>query len=118
MSKVFLLVCDQMADEPVAQLNGRTPLEVAKTPHMDALAQQGKVGTVALVPHSLSPAADVAMFSLLGYDPQEFYTGLAPLEALAMGLSQNDPDVAFRCDLVTVADGRMVDDTAGNISSD
>ena len=118
MSKLMLLVCDRMADEPLADLDGRTPLEVAKTPQMDALAVKGRVGCASFIPHSLPAAPDVAMFSVLGFDPKEYYTGLAPLEALALGLPISDNDWVFRSDLVTVSEGKMVDDTAGGITSD
>ena len=115
--KYFLLVCEGLAGEPIEALGGSTPLEVAKTPFMDELAQKGKIGVGAFGPASLPASPVVALFSLLGFDPLEFYTGIAPLEALALGAALNDRDVAFRCDFVTVADGKMADDSAGNISS-
>lgn len=115
--KYFLLICEAMADDALEELGGRTPLEVAKTPFMDELAQKGKIGLGAFLPPSLPAASEVSLFSFLGFDPVEFYTGLAPLEALAMGISLNDLDVVFRCDFVTVGDEIMVDECAGNISS-
>ena len=115
--KHWVLVCEGMADDPMEELAGRTPLEAAKTPFMDLLAQKGRVGRAAFIPPSFRATSDVACLSILGYDPAEFYTGLAPLEALAVdGVSQNDRQIAFRCDLVTVSDNILVDATAGMIS--
>lgn len=111
-----MLVCSSMADEPMEELGGRTPLEVAKTPFMDSLAKNGRVGTANFVPHSLEASNAAACMAALGYDPLEFYTGLAPLEALALSIPSDDREVVFRCDLVTVSEGKLVDPTAGNIS--
>ena len=120
--KYAVLLCDAMAHEPMEALDGRTPLEVAKTPVMDALAKNGRVGMVNWVPRSLEVAAvdggqDIACMAALGYDPLEFYTGLAPLEALALSIPADDHEVIFRCDLVTVAEGVLTDEKAGNITS-
>ncbi len=114
--KYVMLVCEAMADEPLEELMGRTPLEVAKTPFMDLLAKKGRVGNVLLTPHSLSASGDVACMALLGFDPREFHTGIAPLEALSMGIPQNDREVAFRCDLVTVLDETLIDNSASRIT--
>ncbi|HXV18904.1 MAG TPA: hypothetical protein VD883_02375 [Candidatus Omnitrophota bacterium] len=105
-----------MADEPLDDLGGRTPLEVAKKPHMDALAKKGRVGRALFTPHTLAAASDVACLSILGFNPEESYTGIAPLEAVTMGLSQKDQDVAFRCDLVTVMDDVLFDTSASRIT--
>lgn len=107
--RAFALFCGGMADEPREELSGRTPLEVAKTPFLDSLVRAGKLGTANFTPRALSPAEDIACLSILGYDPTEFYTGLAPLEAMAMGVPQDDRDVTFRCDFITVADDTFVD---------
>lgn len=115
--KYACIVPDGMADEPLEQLNGRTPLEVANTPNMDALAQSGRVGQVRLIPRGMEPGSDVANMSLMGYDPAVFYTGRAPIEATALGVTLGEGDVAFRCNLVTVVDGQMVDYSAGHIST-
>ncbi len=115
--KYACIVPDGMADEPLEQLNGRTPLEVADTPNMDALAQSGRVGQVRLIPRGMEPGSDVANMSLMGYDPAVFYTGRAPIEAAALGVALGEGDVAFRCNLVTVVDGQMVDYSAGHIST-
>ncbi len=106
-----------MADDPLEALGGRTPLEVAKTPFMDGLAKNALLGNAAWLAASLPSSDEVAACSMLGYDPNEFYTGLAPLEALDAGLSQNDAQIVFRCDFVTVSDGELSDHTAGRISA-
>ena len=115
--KYAVIVPDGMADEPLVELGGRTPLEAADTPNMDALAQAGRVGQVRLIPEGLDPGSDVANMSLMGYDPQKHYTGRAPIEAAAMGITLGPEDVAFRCNLVTAVDGQMADYSAGHIST-
>ncbi len=114
--KYFGLVCRGMADEPMEALSGRTPLEVAKTPAMDALAKIARLGKSCFVPHTLTSTPEVAMFSLLGFDPVQDFTGLAPLEALALNIPQADQQVAFRSDFVTVAEDALIDPSAGHIS--
>ena len=106
-----------MADDPVEVLGGRTPLEVAKTPFMDGLAKDALLGNAAWLSASLPASDEIAAFSMLGYDPKASYSGLAPLEALDAGLSQNDAQIVFRCDFVTVSDGELSDHTAGRISA-
>lgn len=116
--KVFVLLGDGMADEPLAELEGRTPLEYASTPNMDRLAREGRCGLVSTVPDGFEPGSDVANMGLLGFDPRRFYTGRGPLEAASMGVDLGRDDVAYRCNLVTVEDGVMKDFSAGHISSD
>lgn len=118
MRKVALILPDGAADEPVGVLGGRTPLEAARIPHIDSIARSGRVGLVRTVPDGFLPGSDVATLSLFGYDPCEVYPGRAPLEAAARGLTPADDEVVFRCNLVTLADGRMVDFTAGHIVQD
>ena len=115
--KYAIVIPDGSADEPVAELGGRTPLQAARTPNMDRVAQLGVVGLAENVPPSLTPASDVATLSLFGYDPLEVYTGRAPLESAAMGLHLRPQDWAIRCNLVYVPDGHMRDFTAGHIST-
>src|SRR5262245_46593871 len=115
--KYAIVIPDGCADEPQDSLGGRTPLQAANTPHMDALARTGVVGRSNNVPEPLTPASDVATLSLFGYDPLRVYTGRAPLEAAAMGVALGPDDWAVRCNLVTVEDERMRDFTAGHISS-
>jgi 2,3-bisphosphoglycerate-independent phosphoglycerate mutase len=121
--KYLILVGDGMGDLPVAELNHRTPLEVADTPFLDALCRQGELFLTHTVPAGFPPGSDVANLSLLGYKPEEYYTGRAPLEAAAMGLTLAPEQTAFRCNLVTLAHEagnqvRMIDYSAGHISSE
>ena len=116
--KRVLLVPDGMADEPVPALGGRTPLETAATPAMDALAAHGTMGMVQTVPPGLPAGSDVANLAALGYDPAAVYTGRAPLEAASIGVHLGPGDVAYRCNLVTIDDGIMVDFTADHIAND
>lgn len=115
--KFLVLVCDGMGDYPVAQLGGKTPLEIAKTPAMDALAQGGRVGLARTIPDGFTPASDVGNLAILGYDPHQYYCGRGPLEAANMGVELAPGDVAFRCNLVTADGDTLVDYSAGHISS-
>ncbi len=116
--KYAIIIPDGCADEPQRLLNDLTPLQAAKKPHMDRVAQLGVVGRSNNVPESLTPASDVATLSLFGYDPLEVYTGRAPLEAVAMGIKLGPHDWAIRCNLVCVENEEMRDFTAGHIASD
>ena len=118
MAKYLILLGDGMADEPLEELEGKTPLEAAATPNMDRLAREGICGWVGTVPPGLPPGSDVANLSVLGFNPETFHTGRAPLEAAAMGVDMGPDDVAYRCNLVTVKDGVMEDYSAGHISSE
>ena len=116
--KRVVVIPDGFADEPIAALNGRTPMQAASTPTLDAWAPRAAQGRSFNVPESLSPGSDVATLSLLGYDPLECYTGRAPLEAAAQGIELARDDWAFRCNLVSIVDGIMKDFTAGHISTE
>jgi 2,3-bisphosphoglycerate-independent phosphoglycerate mutase len=116
--KYVVLLGDGMADLPIPALQGKTPLQAASTPNMDMLAMQGRCGLARTVPDGFSPGSDVANLSVMGYSPQKYYTGRAPLEAAAMGVQLDEGDIAFRCNFVTVEDGIMTDYSAGHISSD
>ena len=118
LMKTIVLVCDGMADEPVEQLGGRTPLEAAKTPFMDALAREGKVGLARTIPPGFMPASDVGNLCILGYDPRQHYSGRGPLEAANMKIPLQEGDVAFRCNLVTADGDKLMDYSAGHISSE
>src|SRR5262249_41534986 len=115
--KYAIVIPDGCADEPQDSLSGRTPLAAAHTPGMDLIAQSGIVGQAAHVPDHLPAGSDVANLSLLGYDPNLFFTGRAPLEAAAQGIELGPGDWAIRCNLVTVEAQRMRDFTAGHIST-
>lgn len=116
--KFIVLVPDGMADEPVAQLNNRTPLEASKSPNMDYLAQHGFSGMVQTIPEGLPAGSDVGNLALLGYDPKENFSGRAPLEAANLGVLLDVDEVAFRCNLVTIKEGRMHDYSAGHITTE
>jgi len=117
-TKFIVILPDGMADVPLEELDGKTPLEVARTPHMDAIAERGVVGLVDVIPPTQKSGSDVGNLSVLGYDPDQFLTGRAPLEAAAMGVDLAPHEVAYRCNLVTLRDGRMEDYSAGHISSE
>lgn len=114
--KYVIVLPDGAADEPVAKLGGKTPLEVAEKPNIDWISLNGRQGCVVTVPKGFSPGSDVATLSLFGYDPHRFYDGRAPLEAAAQGLSAREGEIIFRCNFITVVDGLMEDFTAGHIS--
>ncbi|MFM8725149.1 MAG: phosphoglycerate mutase, partial [Planctomycetaceae bacterium] len=116
--KFALVIPDGVADEPQAELGGRTPLQAARIPHMDTVVREGLVGRTNNVPLSLPSGSDVGTMSLFGYSPLQFHTGRAPLEAAAQGIELQPGDWAVRCNLVTVADGRMASFTAGQYPSD
>jgi 2,3-bisphosphoglycerate-independent phosphoglycerate mutase len=117
VKKYVIFVGDGMADYPIDRLGGKTPLEFARTPNMDFIARQGRGGTAVMVPRRFTPSSDVATLSLLGYDPNKYYSGRGPLEAASMGVELEKGDIAFRCNLVTVVDDTLVDYSAGHISS-
>ncbi|MHC4698669.1 MAG: cofactor-independent phosphoglycerate mutase [Planctomycetota bacterium] len=113
--KYVVVIPDGAADEPVADLEGRTPLEVAHKPNIDWVSTNGRQGRVVTVPKGFPPGSDVATLSLFGYDPKQCHGGRAPLEAAAQGLSIRPDQLAFRCNLVTIIDDAMEDFTAGHI---
>ncbi|TWT47574.1 cofactor-independent phosphoglycerate mutase [Botrimarina hoheduenensis] len=120
--KYVIVIPDGAADEPQESLGGKTPLEAAATPHMDALAKQGVVARACHTPKALPAGSEIGNLSLLGYNPFEHFTGRAPMEAAAQGIELAPADWAVRCNLVTIdhqADGPvMVDFTAGHISTE
>lgn len=115
--KYLLLLPDGAADEPCPALDGQTPLEAAKTPHLDWLAQNGLCGITRTAPAGMYPGSDTCTMSLLGYEPEKFYTGRAPIEAAAQRLPVGPQDVVVRCNLVEISDGVMVDFSAGHIKT-
>ncbi len=114
--KYIVVVPDGAGDYPLEVLNGKTPLEVADTPFMDKLASQGILGRVKTVPLGFSPSSDVANLSLLGYEPEKYYTGRGPLEAANLGIALGEKDLAFRCNLITENDDILLDYSAGHIT--
>ncbi|MBR5451323.1 MAG: cofactor-independent phosphoglycerate mutase [Methanocorpusculum sp.] len=116
--KYLLILADGAADEPLEELGGKTPLEVAKKPNMDMIAKKGRCGMLKTVDESMTPGSDVANMSILGYDPEKYYTGRGALEALSMGIPFGEDDMAYRCNLVTIENGKMKDFAAGHITSE
>jgi 2,3-bisphosphoglycerate-independent phosphoglycerate mutase len=116
--KFALIIPDGAADEPQHSLGGRTPLEAARIPNMDAIAREGMIGRADHVPESMPSGSDVGTMSLFGYDPLKYHTGRAPIEAAAQGIELGPLDWAIRCNLVDIADGRMKSFTAGQIPND
>ena len=117
MRKRVLLISDGMADNRLDELDGRTPIEVAVTPNLDAVAVITH-GLVQTVPAGLAPGSDVANLAMLGYDPVSMYTGRSPLEAASIGVELGPRDVAYRCNLVTIQDGIMISNTASGIGNE
>ncbi|HMK15900.1 MAG TPA: phosphoglycerate mutase, partial [Methanomicrobiales archaeon] len=100
--KTLLVLGDGMADEPLAELGGRTPLEAARTPNFDRVAREGACGMLRTIPPGCEPGSDIANLSILGYDPRKYYTGRGPLEAASRGIALGKGDITYRCNLVTV----------------
>ena len=121
--KYIVILGDGMSDEPVEALNGKTPLECAKTPVMDELAAKGEIGMVQNVPAGMSPGSEIANLSVMGYDPKEVFTGRSPLEALSVGVEMEPDDIIFRCNVVTLTEEEpypektILDHSSGEIST-
>jgi len=116
--KYALIIADGAADVPLEELGGKTPLAAAEIPHFDWIAANGKIGTVRTIPRDMPCGSDVAILSVLGYDPRVHYTGRAPLEAAAQQLQVGPDQWIFRCNLVTIVEGVMEDYSAGHISTE
>lgn len=121
--KYVVVLADGMADLPIDELGGKTPLEFAATPCMDALASGGIMGMAKTVPGSMKPGSDVANLAVMGYNPISCYSGRSPLEALSVGVSMKDTDVVFRCNIVTLSEDEpyeektILDHSSGEIST-
>jgi 2,3-bisphosphoglycerate-independent phosphoglycerate mutase len=102
--KYVVILGDGMADWPIEELGGLTPLAYAKTPAMDELAAVSEIGTVATIPEGMAPGSDTANLSVMGYNPKQYYTGRSPLEALSIGVDMKESDVVFRCNIVTLTE--------------
>ena len=116
-TKYAIIIPDGAADEPIEQFDDQTIFEAADIPNIDMISKTGRQGLVRTVPENMEPGSDVAQMSLLGYDPLRYYTGRAPIEAVAQDIKLSDSDWVFRCNLVTIADAKMVDHSAGHIST-
>jgi 2,3-bisphosphoglycerate-independent phosphoglycerate mutase len=118
MTKYAIIIPDGAADEPIEQFGNKTPLEAAAKPNMDKISQTGRLGIVRTIPDGMDPGSDIAQMSLLGYDPRKYYNGRAPIEAVARNVQLSPNDWVFRCNLVTIADGKMADHSAGHVSTE
>ena len=107
-----------MADEPIATLGGKTPLQVAKTPTMDFLAKNGKLGILETVPNGFHPGSEIANLSVLGYDVAKVFEGRGSLEAASMGIEILQDEMAMRCNLICIEDGKIKNHSAGHISNE
>lgn len=122
--KYVVILGDGMADEPISSLDGKTPLQAANKSVMDAMAKKSEQGIAYTVPSNLPAGSDVANLAMLGYNPQEYYSGRSPLEALSIGVDMKDTDIALRCNVVTVSedgayeDKEIIDHSAGEITSE
>lgn len=122
--KYVVVLGDGMADEPIEQLGGKTPLQAARTPVMDAMAKVSEQGIAYTVPENLPAGSDVANLAMLGYDPQKYYSGRSPLEALSIGVDMKDTDIALRCNIVTLSEDEayeektIIDHSSGEITTE
>jgi len=116
--KYVLVVGDGMSDYPIPELGNRTPLQAAYKPNMDSIAARGQSGLLKTVPDELTPGSDVAICSVLGYDPRIYCTGRGPLEAPSRGIKLGKKDTAYRCNLITEKDGAILDYSAGHITTE
>ncbi len=116
--KYLVVVGDGMADYPLEELGGKTPLEEASTPNMDYIAKKGATGMLRTIPEGMDAGSDIANLAILGYEPRRYYTGRGPLEAASIGVELGEGEVAWRCNLITVEGGRIIDFTAGHVSSE
>lgn len=122
--KYVVVLGDGMADYPIEELNGKTPLEAAKTPTLDALSKVSEVGLVHTIPEGMAPGSDTANLSVIGYDPKIYYTGRSPLEALSIGVDMEPTDISFRCNIVTLSEEEpyeektIIDHSAGEITTE
>lgn len=117
MAKFVIIVPDGAADNPIEQFENKTVFEAAEIPNIDKISTMGRQGIVHTIPDGMEPGSDVAQMSLLGYDPHRYYSGRAPIEAVAQDIDLDPSDWVFRCNLVTISDEKMADHSAGHIST-
>ena len=116
--KTIIILGDGMADNPVASLGNKTPLQYAKTPYMDLLARQGRTGRLVTVPEGYMPGSEVANTAILGYDLDKVYEGRGPLEAASIGYDMDPMDMAIRCNIIYVNDGKIITHNGGDLSTE
>ena len=113
--KFLMMIFDGIGDRPVKELNGKTPLEAAKTPNLDSLAKSGVNGLMDTISPGVIPGSDTGHLAMLGYDPFEVYTGRGPFEAAGIGLELKPEYIAFRCNFATIQNGKITNRRAGRI---
>lgn len=123
--KYIVVLGDGMADYPIEAIGGKTPLEYANTPMMDEMARYSEIGLLHTIPEGMDPGSDTANLSVIGYDPEKYYSGRSPLEALSIGVDMKSTDISFRCNLVTLSEAEssyekkmILDHSAGEISNE
>lgn len=123
--KYVVMLADGMADEPIEELGGKTPLEYADTPNMDAMSAKAEIGLAYTIPEGMNPGSDTANLAVLGYNPRQYYSGRSPLEALSIGVPMEDTDIAIRCNIVTLSEEdvpfeelTILDHSSGEISTE
>lgn len=116
--KHIIILGDGMADNPIESLGGKTPLQYAPTPYMDMLAKKGRTGRLVTVPEGYNPGSEVANTAILGYDLDKVYEGRGPLEAASIGYEMDPLDLALRCNIISVVDGKIITHNGGNLSTD
>lgn len=116
--KYLVILADGFADEPIERLNGKTPMMVAKTPYIDQLCEISQCGYLKTVPDSLHPGSEVANMTIMGYDAEKYYQGRGVLEAAALGIDIEPSDLVFRCNLVSVEEAKLLNHSAGHISTE
>ena len=116
--KHIIILGDGMADHAIERLGGKTPLQFAQTPYMDKLASEGRCGRVVTVPEGFSPGSEVANTAILGYDLNEVYEGRGPLEAASIGYEMEADDLALRCNIISLKDGKIITHNGGNLQTE
>lgn len=117
--KYVMIIPDGMADYEISELNGKTPIQAAKTPNMDRISVKAKLGIAHTTPEGISPGSDICILSLLGYDPKKYYSGRAPLEAVSLGIKLDSSDLVLRCNLINISeDDLIMDHSAGHITTE
>ena len=116
--KRIIILGDGMADHPVERLGGKTLLQYANTPYMDLLARKGRCGRLITVPEGFPPGSEVANTAILGYDLNQVYEGRGPLEAASIGYEMHPDDLALRCNIITIGDGKIITHNGGNLQTE
>ena len=116
--KHIVILGDGMADNPIESLGGKTPLQYAETPNMDWLAKNGRTGRLITIPEGYNPGSEVANTAILGYDLDKVYEGRGPLEAASIGYEMDEMDLALRCNIISVKEGKIITHNGGNLTTE